>query len=202
MKKKIEMKYIQNTIKRYIYAYQCNKVKNTIKAQNVFCSHDFFEYIVEECLQNVLLYLEQIKNQLDNIKISPAKDEQFNQIYNLIKKYFVVSGVNIKEVDLDEANICQSKRNFNLITTEIINLCNNEYKKQQLMDEHIIHIKLYIAKLYATIIKKLIIDEKKPVRTIIYSPIIKKYIMDEYKARIQIMYKNYGKNNKKKIMKY
>lgn len=182
------MKYIQNTIKRYIHAYQCNKVKNTIKAQNVFCSHDFFEYIVEECLQNVLLYLEQIKNQLDNIKISPAKDEQFNQIYNLIKKYFVVSGVNIKEVDLDEANICQRGRKVKLLTTKMTKSCDIEYKEQQLMDEHIIHIKLYIAKLYATIIKEIIDTDTNVdlLLALMQEDIIKSYIMKDYKARIKM----------------
>ena len=193
------MKYIKDTIKRYIHTYRCNKVKNTIKAGNAFCSPDFFEYIVNKCLLNVRLYLDKIINKLYIIIERTTKDEQFNQIYELIKHYFVVSGYfyPTKEVGFDEANICQRKRNFNLITTEIINSCDNEYD-ELLMNEHLIHIQLYIAKLYATIIQEIIDTDTKVnlLLALMQEDIIKSYIMKDYKARIQIMHKNYGKKNK------
>jgi hypothetical protein len=170
------MKYIKDTIKRYIRTYQCNKVKNTIKAGNVFCSPVIFKYIVNKCFQNVNL------NRLYRINKSKTKDE----IYKIIKPDFVVYGVHpTKEVGFDEANICQSKRNFNLINTEIKNSCDKEYD-ELLVNEHLIHIQLYIAKLYATIIKKIIDDNVNPLPAQLNLYQIKRDIIKEYEARIKM----------------
>lgn len=172
------MKYIKDTIKKYIRTYRCNKVKNTIKAGNAFCSPVIFKYIVNRCFQNVNL------NRLFQINKSTTKDE----IYKIIKPDFVVYGVygvNINKVDLDEANICQRKRNFKLINTEIINLCDSEYD-ELLMNKHLIHIQLYIAKLYATIIKKIIDDNVNFLPALLNYEQMKRDIIKEYEARIEM----------------
>lgn len=171
------MKYIKDTIKRYIRTYQCNKVKNTIKAGNVFCSPVIFKYIVNKCFQNVNL------NRLYRINKSKTKDE----IYKIIKPDFVVYGVHpTKEVGFDEANICQRKRNFKLINTEIIeNSCDSEYD-ELLMNEHLIHIQLYIAKLYATIIKKIIDNNVNSLPALMNFDQIKRDIIKKYEERIKM----------------